>query len=278
MIRTMTTAVNTMNQLQHRLDLIGNNLANTAMHGYKSTDAKFQELLYQQMNNDKADQAPRRSEDGIRIGSGSMLGSMQMNWKVGSIQVTDRQLDFALTEPKQYFNLIQPTEGGEEIIYSRKGNFYVSPMANGQNMLVNEEGLPVADSAGRPIVFSGQVSNYRILPNGLLEVSQPNGTKQTFELGVTVLEKPDLMAQLSATNFGLPEDMAGLGLEANDLLTELVGAGRSQIGMQNRALETSNVNYEKEMTDLIATQRAYQFNARSVTLADQMLGLINGIR
>lgn len=278
MIRTMTTAVNTMNQLQHKLDLIGNNLANTATHGYKSTDAKFQELLYQQFDNDKADRAPRRSEEGIRLGSGSMIGSMQMNWKVGSIQVTDRQLDFALTEPKQYFNLIQPSDNGEEIIYTRKGNFYLSPTANGQNMLVNEEGLPVADSAGRPIVMSGDASNYHIHPNGLLEVSQPNGTTQTFELGVTVLEKPDSMEQLSATNFGLPADLAGLGLQANDLLTELNGAARSQIGLQNRALETSNVNYEKEMTDLIAAQRAYQFNARSVTLADQMLGLINGIR
>jgi len=48
--------------------------------------------------------------------------------------------------------------------------------------------------------------------------------------------------------------------------------------LQNQALEASNVNYEKEMTDLISVQRSYQFNARTVTLADQMLGLINGIR
>ena len=40
----------------------------------------------------------------------------------------------------------------------------------------------------------------------------------------------------------------------------------------------SNVNLSKEMTELIQTQRSYQFNARTVTLADQMLGLINGIR
>ena len=51
-----------------------------------------------------------------------------------------------------------------------------------------------------------------------------------------------------------------------------------QIGLQNQALETSNVEYEKEMADMISTQRAYQFNARSVTMADQMMGLINGIR
>ena len=48
--------------------------------------------------------------------------------------------------------------------------------------------------------------------------------------------------------------------------------------LQNGVLEMSNVNMDKEMTDLINTQRNYQFNARAVTLADQMLGLINGVR
>lgn len=278
MIRTMTTAVNTMNQLQHKLDMIGNNLSNSATHGYKSTDAKFQELLYQQMNNDKADRADRRSETGIRTGVGARLGGIQMNWKVGSLQVTDRQLDFALTEPKQYFNLIQQGEGGEEIIYSRKGNFYSSPMENGQNMLVNEEGLPVADSTGRPILFSGDAKSFRVTAGGLLEVSRPDGTSENFELGITLLKKPDSMIQLSATNFGLPANMAELGIEADDLLAEFTGMDRRGIALENGALEMSNVNYEKEMTDMITTQRAYQFNARSVTMADQMMGLINGIR
>ena len=61
-------------------------------------------------------------------------------------------------------------------------------------------------------------------------------------------------------------------------MRNLQGAGRNEIAMENSALEASNVNYQKEMTDLISVQRSYQFNARAVTLADQMLGLINGIR
>jgi len=48
--------------------------------------------------------------------------------------------------------------------------------------------------------------------------------------------------------------------------------------MQIGTLESSNVDISKEMTDLIAAQRSYQFNSRAITLADQMLGLINGIR
>jgi flagellar basal-body rod protein FlgG len=274
----MTTAVNTMNQLQNQFDIIGNNLANSATNGYKSSEANFHELLYQQFNNDKADTAQRQSPAGIRYGVGAMLGSVKMNWTVGSLQMTGRELDFALTEPKQYFNIIMPGEDGEQTVYTRAGNFYVSPVDGGNLMLVNGDGYPVANSAGLPITFADNVKNYNMLPGGVLEVAQNDGTVQRIEMGVTTLERPNLMSRLSSTLLGLPDNMAELGVAPGDVLTEMNGANRNQIGMENQKLEASNVNYEKEMTDLINVQRSYQFNARTVTLADQMLGLINNIR
>ncbi len=86
------------------------------------------------------------------------------------------------------------------------------------------------------------------------------------------------MEHVSGSYVGLPDNLAELGFTQAEVLTELVGANRQQIGMQGGTLEMSNVNLSKEMTELIQTQRSYQFNARTVTLADQMLGLINGIR
>ncbi len=86
------------------------------------------------------------------------------------------------------------------------------------------------------------------------------------------------MEHVAGSYMGLPNNLAELGYTQAEVLTELVGANRQQIGMQNGTLEMSNVNLSKEMTELIQTQRSYQFNARAVTLADQMLGLINGIR
>jgi flagellar basal-body rod protein FlgG len=44
------------------------------------------------------------------------------------------------------------------------------------------------------------------------------------------------------------------------------------------ALEMSNVDLTHEMTQLIATQRLMQFQARSISIADDMLGLANSIR
>ena len=278
MLRTMTTATNTLNQLQQQLDIIGNNLSNSATNGYKSSDAKFHELLYQQFNNDKADTAPRQSPLGIRYGSGAVLGQAQMNWKIGTLQTTDRQLDFALTEPKQYFNILMPGDGGEQTVYTRQGNFYISPVADGQAMLVNSDGYPVANSAGLPITFTDDVTNFTTDASGSLTLTHTDGRVETVELGISVMQRPNLMERLSATNFALPANLVDLGVTQQQVLTDLRGAARNQVGIESGILEGSNVNYEKEMTDLITVQRSYQFNARTVTLADQMLGLINGIR
>lgn len=278
MLRTMTTATNTLGQLQQQLDIIGNNLSNSATHGYKSSDAKFQELLYQQFNNDKGDVAPRQSPLGIRYGSGAHLGQAQMNWKVGSLQTTDRPLDFALTESKQYFNILMPGDGGEQTVYTRQGNFYISPVADGQAMLVNAEGYPVANSAGLPITFADDVTEFATDASGSLTLRHTDGRMETIELGISVMQRPNLMERLSSTNFALPANLADLGVTQQQVLTDLQGVARNQVGIESGMLEGSNVNYEKEMTDLITVQRSYQFNARTVTMADQMLGLINGIR
>lgn len=278
MIRTMTTATNTLNQLQNHLDIIGNNLSNVNTHGYKASESKFHELLYQQFNNDKGDKAPRQSAPGIRYGSGAMLGQAQMNWKVGPLQQTGRDLDFALTAPKQYFNVIMPGDAGDQTVYTRQGNFYVSPVANGQVMLVNGDGYAVADSAGNPITFADDVQNYVVKSGGQLQVTHANGRDETIELGITVMERPNLMNRLSATYLGLPPNFDDLGVTQQEVLKELQGAERTTIALENSALESSNVDYQKEMTDLITVQRSYQFNARAITMADQMLGLINGIR
>lgn len=279
MLRTMITATNTMSQLQQHLDIIGNNLANSATTGFKARDVKFQELLYQQFNNDKLDKAPRQSPVGIRYGVGAVLGQAEMNWKQGGLQQTQRDLDFAFTTAKQYFNILMPDDTtGTRTVYTRQGAFYVSPMENGQLMLVNGDGYSVADEDGAPIVFDENPSNFSMSDGGVLNVNYPDGTSSQTQLGVTVLQKPQLMEHISAAYIGLPNNLNELGVVEQDVLTNLQGADRAEIALQNGSLEMSNVNMSKEFTELINTQRSYQFNARAVTMADQMLGLINGIR
>ncbi len=279
MLRTMTTATNTMSQLQSQLDTIGNNIANSNTYGFKTTDVKFQELLYQQFNNDKADLSERQSPTGIRYGSGAAISQTTMNWKQGSLQSTDRNLDFAFQEPKQYLNILMPDgEGGQQTAYTRQGALYVSPTENGQLMLVNGDGYPVANAEGQAILIPDNVSGFSLNESGRLIVSYPDGSTVERELAVSVLQKPQLMEHLSNAYIVLPNNLDELGVTQQDVLTDLQGAERNEISLVNGILELSNVDISKEMTELMTTQRSYQFSARSITIADQMMGLINGIR
>lgn len=279
MLRTMTTATNTMSQLQSQLDTIGNNIANSNTYGFKTTDVKFQELLYQQFNNDKADLSERQSPTGIRYGSGAAISQTTMNWKQGSLQSTDRNLDFAFQEPKQYLNILMPDgEGGQQTAYTRQGALYVSPTENGQLMLVNGDGYPVANAEGQAILIPDNVSGFSLNESGRLIVSYPDGSTVERELAVSVLQKPQLMEHLSNAYIVLPNNLDELGVTQQDVLTDLQGEERNEISLVNGILELSNVDISKEMTELMTTQRSYQFSARSITIADQMMGLINGIR
>lgn len=280
MLRTMLTATNSLNQIQQQIDTISNNLANVNTAGYKAKEARFSEMLYQEYFNTRRDeQAARLTPQGIRYGVGAKISQIQTNHAQGSLQNTGRDLDFALTKEGQYFNILMPAENnGVNVVYSRQGNFYVTPVNDGQVMLVNADGYAVADKNGNPIIFRDDVAGFALGENGMLNVKFNDGTEALFQLGITEIHLPQVMEQISGSYLAVPENADELGYDENDLLTNLVGDARENIGLENQKLEMSNVNLTKEMTNLIQAQRSYQFNARAITIADQMMGLINGIR
>ncbi|MBD8025443.1 flagellar hook-basal body protein [Ureibacillus sp. Re31] len=279
MLRTMITATNTLGQLQSQIDTISNNISNSNTAGYKANEATFSELLYQQFNNEEMDRTVRNSPVGIRYGVGAYIGQIQTNFSQGSLQKTNRDLDLAFTKEKQYFNILMPNgEDGQRLVYSRQGDFYVSPVENGQVMLVNGDGYPVADSSGNAIYFPDNVTNFNLSSDGTLRVNLSDGETLNVELGITELHTPQLLEHVSGTYIALPANFGELGYNEEDVLTNLQGGARVEVGITNGALESSNVDLSTEMTNLINAQRNYQFNSRAVSIADQMLGLINGIR
>ena len=279
MLRTMITATNTLSQVQQKLDTISSNIANSNTTGYKAQQANFTEMLYQQFNNDEYDKTVRQTPVGIRYGVGAKIGQIQSNQNQGSLQTTGRDLDFALTAKNQYFNVLMTDDAGQtKTAYTRNGAFYVTPTEPGIVTLVNSDGYQVADANGQPITFPDDVKEFTMNSDGTLVANYPNGQTQSFQLGITQLQTPQVMESINGgTYIGLPNNLAELGYTEADILTNLQGTNR-QVGIQKGALEMSNVDLSQEMTNLIQAQRAYQFNSRAVTIADQMLGLINGIR
>ncbi len=274
----MITATNTLTQVQKQLDTVSNNIANSNTTGYKAQQASFSELMYQQFNNDEFDKTLRQSPVGIRYGVGAHISQIQSVQKQGNLQSTGRDLDVAFTKENQYLNVLMPEGDGTKIVYSRQGDLFVSPLGDGTVMLVNNQGHAIADANGNSIILPEDVEKFGFSGTGTLNVSFPNGQPMTIDLGITQLQKPQIMENIGGGYIDLPNNLQQLGFVDGDILTNLQGGARSNIEMVSGSLEMSNVDMSKEMTDLIAAQRSYQFNSRAITTADQMLGLINGIR
>ncbi len=276
----MLTATNTLAQLQKQMDIISNNIANVDTTGYKRKESQFTDLLVQQVNNQPIEQNEigRLTPNGIRQGNGAKLAQSKIVMSLGAIKSTSRTLDTAFTKEGQLYKVLVQDGNESNINYTRNGALYLSPVGEDEVMLVNGDGFPVLDENDNPITITGDVKEYTVTGNGQLVANMTNGRVQTYNLGVVQVNKPQFLEQKGNNLFGLPYNYAELDATVEDILTELNGPLREQIGIQGSALEQSNVDLSKEMTDLINVQRAYQFQSRSVTLADQMLGLVNGIR
>ncbi|GIN63018.1 flagellar hook-basal body complex protein FlhP [Robertmurraya siralis] len=280
MNRTMITATNTLAQLQKQMDVISHNMANIDTNGYKRREATFTELIYQQFNNQRRAQAEvnRLTPNGIRQGTGAKLAQIQLVMTQGNIKPSDRFLDTALTKEGQLYKVLVQTDAGAEIQYTRNGAFYLSPISENELALVTADGHSIVDENNNPIYINADAKDFTIDSMGQMTVTMNNGLPQVFNLGVVQVDKPQFLIAKGNNLYGLPTNFDQLNVGIDDILTDLVGPLRTEIGIQQGALESSNVDMAKEMTDLINTQRAYQFQSRSVSIADQMMGLVNGIR
>lgn len=281
MNRTMITATNTLSQLQKQMDIISHNLANIDTAGYKRREASFTDLLVQEFRNQPNDalEQNRQTPFNIRQGTGARLGQTQMVLTQGSLKPTDRALDTAFTAEGQFYRvMVQDENGGTSLNLTRNGALYLSPISDNETMLVNSDGHAILDENNQPITIAGNVKSFKINETGNFSAVMYDGTSQEVNLGVVLVKKPQFLEQKGGNLLGLPADLNGLGVTEADILTEMTGPLRNQVSIQQSVLEQSNVDMSKEMTDLINVQRGYQFHAKSITLADQMLGLVNGIR
>lgn len=282
MNRMMITSTNTLSQLQLKLDTISSNIANVDTTGYKRKEANFTDLLVQQFNNQPtaSQEIGRLTPNGIRQGTGAKLGQSQLILTQGSLKTTNRSLDAAFTKPDLFFSVRVSDANGENIRYTRDGAFFMTPVDGNdqQVMLVTGDGNSVLDEFNRPIVVNGNVTDISMSENGQIKIETSDRGTQTFELGIVSVKKPQFMEQLGGNVLALPSNFNQLNMNAEDILTSLTGGLRGEISMTQGALESSNVDLSKEMSNLIMVQRQYQFQSRAITMADQMQGIVNSIR
>jgi flagellar basal-body rod protein FlgG len=254
-MRALSIAATGMLAQQTNVEVIANNLANMNTTGFKEQRAEFEDLIYQNV-----EQQGTQSSDtgtivpsGIQLGAGVRTAAVYRINRQGDLQTTSNPYDVAINGPG-YFRIQMP-DGTDA--YTRAGNFALSP----EGQLVNQQGYVVQPGIAIPTTAIAVAINAQ----GQVQATLPGQTA------------PQTVGQLELTRF--PND-AGLKAEGNNLFTETTSSGSPQSGVpgstgygtiQQGFLETSNVNAVAEITSLITAQRAYEMNSKVISAADQMM-------
>ncbi len=265
-IQTLYTAATGMESMQFRLDTIANNLANVNTTGFKRDRANFEDTFYINPKLPGAEDADgNRTPTGIHLGLGSRPESTQADFRQGTLDTTNKDLDLAIEGPG-FFQVKDPVS--QQILYTRAGNFSLN--ANGDIVMAS---AGIGRLLEPPIQVPPQAVKVQISPQGIVSYLEPGS--------------PDLqqIGQIELATFINPEGMLKLGenlyAQTDASGQPLRGTPGSQDGLgqvRQGALEQSNVEPVRELIDLITTQRAFEMNSQAVQAADQMLQVVANLR
>jgi len=258
MMRSLWIAKTGLDAQQTQLDVISNNLANTATNGFKRSRAVFEDLLYQTARQPGANSSEQtRIPSGLQVGTGVKPVATVKNFSQGNLQLTGNSLDVAING--RGFFAVEMPDG--TVGYSRDGSIQVSA----EGTLVTSSGFTIQG----PITVPPEAQGITISQDGVVTAKVASQTA------------PQTLGQIQLANFVNP---AGLSSEGQNLYKETAASGAPTLGTPGQQglgilsqgyVETSNVNVVEELVGLIQTQRAYEINSKAISTSDQMLQRIS---
>ena len=261
-MKALHIAATGMSAQEMRVSVISNNLANMNTTGFNARRAEFADLHYQQLSRAGSISAADGSTlpTGVQLGLGVRPAAVSVIIAQGSLGETGGDLDLAI-EGGGFLEVTLPSGASA---YTRDGALKRS--ADGQ--IVTSEGYAVAPNLS--------------IPDDARSISI-NADGELYAYFIDSPE-PQLLGQFTLTSFSNPKGLEALGsnlfLETNSSGQPVTGTpGEDGLGVLRQGyLEESSVDSVKEITDLIAAQRAYELNSKVITAADQMLSAATQIR
>lgn len=262
-MRSLAIGATGMQAQQTNVEVISNNIANSATTGYKRQRAAFQDLLYQNMRRigSTSSDAGTIVPSGVQIGAGVRTAAVYRINEQGNITVTDNKLDLAMNG-NGFFQITLPSG---ETAYTRDGAFQLN--ASGQ--IVTSNGYLLKPG----ITIQSNAQDITVSPSGQVQVKIAGNTV------------PSTVGQIEVAVF--PND-AGLEAVGDNLYMETPASGNPVVGTPGStagfgriiqgSLETSNVNVVQEITTLITAQRAYEMNSRVIKTTDEMMQTVGQMR
>ena len=271
MVRSLWSAATGMNAQQTNVDTIANNLANVNSAGYKAQKAQFKSLLYQTLQSTtttaNGDPKPTTSQ----VGLGVRTSSINNIYTQGSL--LDSSSDTAFAIEGDGFFAVRGDDGTN--YYTRNGDFTWAIGSNGGMTLCNQDGLPVLNTAGRPITLNRTYIANRITISQEGEIMYPdednNPQSLDIKIGLFQFSNPGGLERYGDTLL-MRTDASGNAI--NEETNDNVKKSRILQGY----LEGSNVSVADEMVNLIVAQRAYEMNSKAITTSDSMMETANNLK
>lgn len=247
MVRSLYTAYNGMVNEQRRLDIISNNLANSATVGYKEenvTSRSFKDYMAFKIrdgSNAYIDERIGTFNPGVKI------GETYMDWSQGSLRQTGNTYDIAI-EGNGFFSMrVTDTAGNSSIKYTRCGTF----KCTADGYIVDAEGNHLQGSSG----------DLQVPVDAADIVVKPNGD---------VLADGVLVDTISLVDFA---DYDYLELFGNNMYDAVDGAETIAAtgALEQGWTEQSNVNVISEMVSMITITRAYEAGQKMIRTTDSLL-------
>ena len=254
MIRSLWIARTGLDAQQTSMDVIANNLANVSTNGFKRARPVFEDLLYQTLRQPGA-QSSQTSQIpiGLQLGTGARPVSTARIHTQGSLQQTGNDLDLAIDGP----GFLQVLLPDGTTAYTRDGSF----QKDNQGQVVTSSGYPLQPS----VTIPSNALSVTISRDGIVSVTQP-GSSATTQVGTLQLATFVNVGGLQSTGENLFLETASSGAPTPNT------PGSNGAGVLNqRYVETSNVNVAEELVSMIQTQRAYELNSKAISTSDQML-------
>lgn len=275
MMRSLWTAASGMRAQQTNVDTIANNIANVNTIGYKTQQASFKSLLYQNLQSKSTNNAGEDKPVPAEVGLGSRVAAITSDFRQGNLTASESPFSVAI-EGEGFFQV--RTNNGE-IQYTRDGGFIVSPTDKG-NLLCTTDGYPVLDQNGNNIYLptTELATKLVISQDGTLNFPDKTGNP-------VPLTNNGYQVKFGLVQFNNP---AGLSKEGGNNFSATVASGApvAETGNNNVTVskvhqyytEGSNVDVANEMVNLIVAQRAYEMNSKAIQATDDMMQQANNLR